>query len=42
MGEEEGLVAGVETDERGEKAHGAGGQVHDIMGECFGPGEYSF
>lgn len=38
VGEEEGLVAGIETDERGEEGQGDGGQVHNVMGECFGRG----
>ena len=36
VGEKEILVAGVKTDEGGEEVEGAGGQVHDVMGECFG------
>lgn len=35
VGEEEGLMAGVKTDEGGEEGEGAGGQVHNVMRECF-------
>ena len=37
--EERGVRRGIEADEGGEEGEGAGGEVEDVVGECFGGGE---